>query len=90
MLIKILGGIDIFAAVVLFFNHSGDFPEKMLLYLGFVLLIKSSFGFFRDFGSCIDLFCGLIILLSIILVVPSFLLVIGGILIIQKGVISFL
>jgi len=60
------------------------------LVLGIILLIKSSIGFLKDFASWVDFLAGIVFLMSIIINIPIFIGIILGILLIQKGVFSFL
>jgi len=89
MLVKIFGIIDILAGIVLFFNSSIGFKTVFLVF-GMILLSKSILGMLQDFASWIDLLSGIVFLLMIIFSVPVFIAVICGILLIQKGILSFL
>ncbi|MFH1607538.1 MAG: hypothetical protein ABIA78_00190 [archaeon] len=89
MLVKILGGIDLIAGLVLIFGAGGDLPSQLLVILGVVLLAKSGLGLLGDFGSWVDLSSGIVLLLSAILTLPWFISFICGVLIIQKGIFSF-
>jgi len=89
MLIRILGAVDLIAGLILIFGGSFAFPDKMLLILGGILLVKSLLGFFKDFASWIDFSTGIVFLLSSIISMPGIVGLIFGLLIIQKGVISF-
>ena len=90
MLIKIFGVLDIFIGAILIFGTGLDFPIKMLIFLAIVMIAKSSLGFWQDFGSWIDLVIGFVFLLMIAISIPRFIGIILGILIIQKGFVSFL
>ena len=90
MLLKLLGSFDIIAGLILIFGIGMDFPWQFLWVVGFLLLIKAGFGMLRDFASWIDLFCGIIFLLRIVFDIYSIIGLIFGILLIQKGVVSFL
>ena len=90
MLLKVLGGIDVIAGLILIFGTSVDFPTKFLWIMGVIFLAKSSLGFWQDFGSWVDVLGGLVFLLMILIHIPILISIIVGILLIQKGAISFL
>ncbi len=89
MLIKIFGIIDIIAGIVLFFNSYID-SRAVFLFFGVVLLSKALIGMFQDFASWIDLGCGVAFFFMAFFSIPIWIAAIGGILLLQKGVISFL
>ena len=89
MLIKILGGIDLIAGAILIFGGA-NLPIQILAGFGIVLLAKSCLGFLKDFASWVDLSAGIIFLLSIIILIPGIISLIFGLLIIQKGIFSFI
>ena len=86
---KILGGFDIIIALILIFGNGIAFPWKVLFILGALTLVKSGLGMLKDFGSWIDFLCGICVLLTIIISIPWFISLIFGILIAQKGIVSF-
>jgi len=88
MLIKAFGIIDIIAGLILILNSA--FPEKILTVFGIILLVKSSLGFWKDFASWMDLLGGGVLILTTIITMPWIISLIFGILIIQKGIISFM
>ncbi len=90
MLVQTLGIIDIIAGAILILNWSGHLPQKVILFIGMVLILKSLIGFFKDFASWIDFLSGLTFLILALINVPPFITIILGILIIQKGVVSFI
>ena len=87
---KILGVLDIIIGAILIFGTGSDFPLKVLVFLAILMIAKSSLGFWQDFGSWVDLIIGFVFLLMIIISIPKFIGIILGILVIQKGFISFL
>ena len=89
MLIKILGMIDLFAGSILIFGSGINLPLLFGLF-GIILIIKSFMGFLKNFASWVDLIAGVILLGGIILPIPIVITVIIGILVLQKGVVSFL
>jgi hypothetical protein len=90
-MIKLMGFLDIIASALLFlslFNLRWDTLFIIfMLYLFFkgVIFIISSF----NFGSIIDIFASLIILLMLIANLPGVLIGLAGVLLFQKGVFSF-
>jgi len=90
MLVKILGGIDIIAGLVLMFGAINvGLLSRIFLVLGVILLTKSLLNLLRDFGSWIDFLSGGILMLSSIILIPPLISVILGLLLLQKGVFSF-
>jgi hypothetical protein len=90
MLIKILGTIDFIIGLILIFVTTAKLPYAILLILGGILLLKAGIGLLKDFASWIDFFGGIIFILLIFLPIPWIICLIAGILIIQKGIFSFL
>jgi len=90
MLVKILGGIDLLAGLILFLSILTEIPFQILIFLGVVLLIKSGINLLRDFASWIDFLTGIVLILVGFFVVPLPIKVIFAFLIIQKGISSFL
>ena len=90
MLVKILGGVDVAAGTVLGLSILTKIPSNFLIILGIVLLIKSFLGFPKDVGGWIDIFTGIVLILLAFIPIPLFLKVIFMVLIIQKGISSFL
>ena len=90
-MLKILGGIDlIFGLILVLLGIGIVFPKAILIVGGIILLIKSSFGFLKDFASWIDLVGGVIFILLIFFGIPEIIVIIVGLFIVQKGVSSFL
>jgi len=90
MLIKVLGIIDIIAGLILIFEKNINPSIYVLMILGLILISKSFLGLPKDFASWIDLSSGLIFLLLIIISIPWIISLIFGLLILQKGIFSFL
>jgi len=90
MIIQFLGVIDAIFGLILIFESNLHLSNSVLLFCAIVLFIKASFSFFKDFASWIDAFAGLLFILSILISIPFFLEIIAGLLLIQKGVFSFL
>ena len=87
---KILGGIDVVVGLILIFGSSVDFPTRFLWIMGVILLAKSSLGFWQDFGSWVDVLGGVMFFLMILIHIPIFFSLIIGILLVQKGAVSFI
>ncbi len=90
MLVKILGAIDVIAGLILFFGAGAKLPFMLLVIFGVILLIKSMFGLLKDFASWIDFLVGINFILLPLFVIPAWIGIILAILIIQKGIFSFL
>ena len=89
MLVKVLGVIDLIAGSILIFGSNAGI-NGVFGVLGGVLIAKSFIGFLKDMGSWIDIITGVVLLANIILPIPAVINIIIGLLIIQKGIISFL
>ena len=90
MFVKILGFADVIIGLILFFGMDAGFPAKLILFIGMMLLMKSFLGMLQDFASWIDFICALVFLISSLFLLPWIIYLICGILIIQKGFMSFL
>jgi len=91
MIVKILGGIDLIAAVVFLSLIFGmDVPTQFLLFSGGLLFVKGLFVFSGDVLSFVDLFSSLILIISILFVLPAILLWVPAFFLIAKGMISFI
>ena len=90
MLIKLFGVLDIIIGAILIFGTGLDLPFKLLIFLAIIMISKSSLGFWKDFGSWVDLIIGFVFLLMIVISIPKFIGIILGILILQKGFFSFI
>jgi len=90
MLIKIFGLTDFITGLLLIFGVNNQLPSLLLYFFGIILIVKSGIGFWADFGSWIDLLSGAVFILSIFLNMPWIISPILGILLIQKGIFSFL
>ncbi len=90
MLVKILGGIDLLAGLILALSALTEIPFYLLISLGVIVLIKSFLGFPKDFAGWIDFLAGITIILTAFISVPLFIKIVFAILIAQKGISSFL
>jgi hypothetical protein len=90
MLVKILGAIDFIGGLILIFISGLVLPSQVLIFFGILFLIKSSLGFWRDFASWTDLLSGIIFILLTFFPVYWVICLVLGILLVQKGIFSFL
>lgn len=93
MLVKILGFLDIIAAlsfISFIFYSTGLVSKTLFVIFAFYLILKGlAFSINRDKISLLDILCGL--LAVFFLVIPiKLILIIGSIYILQKGVFSLL
>jgi hypothetical protein len=88
MLVKVLGAIDIIIGIIFIFAANIELNSSILIFLGLVLLAKSSLGMLKDFASWIDFLSGIFLLLMVVISVPAFILFILGLLLLQKGFFS--
>lgn len=90
MLVKVLGAMDCIEGLILLFGAGIKLPFYISLILGVFLLIKAGMGKLKDIASWIDLIAGIIFILLIFFNVYWLICLIAGILLLQKGVFSFL
>ncbi len=90
MLIKILGVVDLIIGLILIFLGNTKLHYLFLLVLAVILILKAVMGSLQGFASWTDLFGGIIFVLLIFFSIPWIICLIVGILLIQKGVVSFL
>jgi hypothetical protein len=91
MLVKILGGIDLAAAVAFLMLIFGmNVFSQFLLFCALLLFVKGMFIFMGDVLSAVDLFAAIMMILSISFTLPSVLLWIPAFLLLAKGVVSFI
>jgi len=92
VVLKILGGIDLMAAVIylsLTFGI-GVFPP-LIIFGGGLLFVKGLFIFTGEVVLCgIDLIASVLLFLSLAFTIPAFLLWIPAFLLLAKGVVSFI
>lgn len=92
MLLKVLGGLDVLAAVILGVVAFHVALPSMLIWAAVIILLAKSlpFIFMGDLASFIDLGCAVLLMLSMwITFLPAALFIMAGLLIAQKGVFSF-
>jgi len=91
VLVKILGLVDICAAVVLLSLIFGfDVMIQFLLFPAGLLLVKGLFVFTGDVLSVVDVFASLVLIVSIFFIPPVIFLWIFALLLLAKGMVSFI
>jgi len=90
MLVKALGVLDFVGGLILLFGAGIKVPVPILIILIVIFLIKAGIGLLKDFASWIDLVAGIVFILMIFFPVYWVVCFISGILLIQKGIVSFL
>jgi hypothetical protein len=94
MILKILGFLDILAAILFFLNSVFDksntwLPNKIIFIAGVYLLVKGIFFILTlDFASIIDVISGILIIISVYYPLYMILTSIVVILLLQKGIFS--
>ena len=90
MIVKILGLLDIFSAVIFWLSALFNFiPDSFILLAGFYLIAKGVvFLISKDIASIIDVICGVLILVSANMVLPFIIVSIISLFLIQKGIFS--
>jgi hypothetical protein len=90
MLVKVLGAIDLLAALVfLMLTFGVPIFTPLLLFCAALLLIKSFFIFSGDVLSVIDMLAALFLVISIFATLPTILLWLPAFFLLAKGVASF-
>ena len=92
MIVKVLGILDIFAAMFFWLSFFFKFiPEKLILIAAFYLLIKGVvFLISKDIASILDIVCAGVIFLTLNYTIPSFLAILVSLFLLQKGILSLL
>ena len=92
MIVKVLGILDIFIAVCFWiFGILNVLPERFILILGFILLIKGLvFIWGMSVASALDIIVGAIIMLSTVVTMPKVMVVLIALFLLQKGIFSLL
>jgi len=90
MIVKLLGGIDLAAAVAfLMLIFEMDIFLPFLLFCSGLLLVKGLFALTGDILSFVDLLSSIVLLISIVISLPSMILWIPAFLLLAKGIVSF-
>lgn len=90
-LVKILGAIDLISGLAfLMLVFGADVFVQFILFCVGLLLLKGMFIFTGDVLSVIDIFSSIVLLLSLLFTIPTFLLWMGAFFLIAKGFASFL
>jgi len=90
MIIKILGILDILAAISFWiFAFLGVIPKSIIMLFAFYLLSKGIFFLTsQDIASIIDVICAGAIFLSFSNPIPKFIVVLVALFLLQKGILS--
>ena len=91
MLIKILGVLDLLAAIVLFILSFGvNLPSQIIIFFAVILLAKGAFILTKSVASAFDIAGAIVLILALFFVLPRPVFFIPGILILQKGFLSLI
>ena len=90
MLVKVLGVLDFVIGLTLIFSSGIEIPTPVFSVFAGILIIKAGVGLLRDFASWIDLSVGIVFILLTFFPLHWIICLIAGILLIQKGIFSFL
>ncbi len=90
MLVKILGGVDVLAGLALLVEIGNFVPTTILIALGTAMFAKAFMGFPTDVGGWMDMITSLSLFASIFFSLNGIVLVIVAIMVLQKGLLSFL
>jgi len=91
VLLKVLGGIDLVAAIAFLMMIFGlNVFTQILLYSAGLLFMKGLFVFTGDILSVVDLLSATILILAIFFTLPSVILWIPAFLLLAKGFVSFI
>lgn len=89
MLVKILGGIDLVAALVFFIAIFGSEPPiSLILFAAALLAVKGLFVFLGDVLSYVDLASAVILVAMAAFTLPTVILWIPALLLLAKGTVS--
>ena len=92
MIVKALGILDIFIAVCFWiFGILNVLPERFILILGFILLIKGLvFIWGMSVASALDIIIGVIVIISTAVAMPKVMVALIALFLLQKGIFSLL
>ena len=92
MIVKILGILDIFIAIVFWlFGMFGIIPSQFVLLLGMVLLVKGIiFVTGLSITSFLDIIVGILIIISTAMTLPHLVVVLITLFLLQKGFFSLM
>ena len=89
MIVKILGIIDILAAILIFaLSFKLNMPRTIMLIFIVILLAKGSFVLTKSVAAGFDLLAAIILILSFYFSIPQAIFLFAGLLILQKGFLS--
>jgi len=92
MIIKILGTIDLLAAVFFWiYGIFGIIPSGLIFFFAFFLLMKGVvFLIAKDFASAGDIICSILMFFSVYATLPEFIVILVSLFLLQKGIFSWL
>ena len=91
MIVKILGALDVGAAITFLMMVFGiDVYVQVLLFFAFLLLIKGLFILGGEMLSIIDLISGILLIVSVFWTLPAIAVWIPALLLLSKGTVSFI
>ena len=90
MIVKILGILDIFIAVIFWlFGMFHIIPSNLVLFLGIILLVKGLiFVFNLNITSILDIIAAVLIILATSITMPTIVIALVTLFLLQKGVFS--
>ena len=90
MIVKILGILDIFIAVIFWlFGMFHIIPSNLVLFLGIILLVKGLiFVFNLNITSILDIISAVLIILATSITMPTIVIALVTLFLLQKGVFS--
>ena len=90
MIIKILGILDLIAAVIFGLSYYFHFVPRGLMFFiaGYLILKGGIFLLTKDIASVIDVGCGVVVLVSVFFSVSMLVFIITLIFLLQKGIFS--
>ena len=90
MIVKILGILDIFIAVIFWlFGIFHIIPSNLVLFLGIILLVKGLiFVFNLNITSILDIIAAVLIILATSITMPTIVIALVTLFLLQKGVFS--
>ena len=89
MIIQALGLIDVLISAFFGLMIYEVAPSNLFIIFGIYLLGKGIL-FISSLASIIDIFAGIVLIASYFFAIPSFILMIAALLLLQKGIFSFL
>jgi hypothetical protein len=89
MIVQLLGLIDILISANFGLMLLGVFIKTLILIFG-IYLIAKGIAFISSIASFIDIAVGILLIISYFTILPKFLMVMAALILLQKGIFSFL